>query len=133
MKLEDLSKDDLLLVATQLASGAKIEDIEKIYIPVEVRRIAEALHTLFCIESHDKGDCNYFIQKSWTDTDRKKWVDIVTFTIKKFDIDYHTFEYVIKKLWEVEGIKSHIDKEKGEKELSLLTFFIKEDFRSQIG
>jgi hypothetical protein len=107
MKLEELSKDDLLLVATQLVAGTKLSDIEKIYIPVEVRRIAESLHTLFCKKSHEAGECNYYKVSSWTDKDRKHWVNVVTATQKEFEFaNYEMLEYTIRMLWEIEGVRT---------------------------
>ena len=133
MKLEDLTRDDLLLVAQQLAAGEKLDTIEKRYIPLEIRRIAEGLHAVMCSSKHlddDKASCQYYKEKSWSDPTRKKWVSVVEFVLKMEGVNYPSLEYIIKRLWEIEGIKNKVEKERGNSEVALLSYFIKEEFRN---
>ena len=85
MKLEDLSREDLLEVATQLSAGKSIEDISKDLIPQIIKDLTDAIHNLMCRHTHGiAGDCAYYQETSFEDKDHKKWVDIIEELLKTY-------------------------------------------------
>lgn len=115
MNLEDLSKEDLILVTYLIIEGKSVDEAIGMLIPTNIRDLVNGFHSLYCKRIH-KGDncCDFYIEEVPNGKEHKYWYTVVADVISKFDM-YEDVEVIIanimRYLWEVEALKQRVEKE----------------------
>lgn len=123
MNIEDLSKDDLVILLNTIKSGMTYEEALNTLIPSSQRNIVETLHTLYCTKNHET-DCLFYISPDWNSADRMSWLNKISCIIKSLNTDATVVSRLIPYLCDVEEIRKEIRYGGDEKELSIFNAFI---------
>ena len=113
MDIEDLNKDDLVILLNTIKSGMAFEDALKVLIPSSQRNIVETLHTLYCRKSHGTEvgtltECQFYKEKDWNGEDHINWLNKVSTIITDYKTDATTLSKLIPFLCEVEEIRKDV-------------------------
>jgi hypothetical protein len=127
MQLEDLSREDLIIVAIEMSKGKPLDHILSTFIPTDIRSIVQSIHSILCKEKHGIDDyCKYYIESSepdpWNQPHHDRWHGI---TADILEIGNSSeVRLALDFLAMIEKTKLQAKKEGGEKVLDLLTYLI---------
>ena len=86
MDLNSLSKEDLLIVTSMLLEGKTMEDIKAKFVPTQLQSLVHNVHTLLCNDLHIEGGCQFHIEKSFEEPERKKWLAVTNRLIEAYSL-----------------------------------------------
>lgn len=105
MDLTTLSKEDLIEVSTALIQGKTLEEVERIFISINMRGLVESMHTLLCRQKHHESeDCTFYEEIGYNALVKKKWLESTLLLMKKFDIDEQTLGKAMSYAYKIEGL-----------------------------
>lgn len=124
MELEDLSREDLLILTRSIMCGSTPAEAIAALIPEKNRDTIIALHTILCSQTHNADGCQFYAEQNWTDHYHSYWIGMVGKMLNKFDIEIGQLHKILSYLVEVTAIKGKVLKEEGEKGLELFNYLL---------
>ena len=123
MNIEDLNKDDLVILLNTIKSGMTYEEALNTLIPSNQRNIVETLHTLYCTKNHET-DCLLYINPDWNSADRIAWLNKISCIINNYKIDAFKLGKLIPALCDLEDIRKDVLTSEGQEGLDVFNKLI---------
>jgi hypothetical protein len=124
MELEDLSREDLLILTRSIMCGSTPAEAIAALIPERHRDTIIALHTILCSQPHNADGCQFYNEQNWTDHFHSYWIGLVGKILSKFDIDITQLSKMLPYLIEVAATRGRVLKEEGEKGVELFNYLL---------
>ena len=125
MRLEDLDKDDLLLVASSMATGKTLDDALSSIVPTQRKDIIDGFHSLFCRKQHiGESCCLYYTEKFYTDPIHLLWNNIVSAFIAETNSNDKLLMIILQYLWRVEVIRHDIEEKEEDSGIKLFDLLL---------
>ncbi len=114
MNIEDLSKEELLIVVDQLQNGDTLEDVLAQLVPKSIQVLAYKAHILLCTQEHgpDDGQCHFHsddaLPNKWKTDSHSEWVtyifDLMLKTKSNENALFNAFRFVSEIMMDLEHI-----------------------------
>lgn len=107
MNLQELSREDLLIVSNMLIEGSTIEEIEAKFISANTRALVDNLHLLLCNKPHSDGSedcCKYHEEDSYFAESKGCYLKILGKLIDDTEIDESELAIALSFMFAISGV-----------------------------
>lgn len=126
MKVDDLTKDDLLTVMRSIMTGKTPDEALSSLVPEDIRYIVDLYHSILCHMNHTiENGCPYYTEQDWTGPSHVYFTNIVKHLMEEKEVSPKQFSEVLITLGEVERSRIYILKKAGEEGLTLFNYLLK--------